>query len=50
MAAAAKQMPGIVSLRFEPLDGKLVVRYDPSITTADRVTAAIQDVIDHLDR
>ncbi len=50
MATAAKRIPGIVSLRFEPLDGRLVVRYDPAVTSPERVTAAIQDVIDHLDR
>ena len=35
---------------MEPLDGRLVVTYDPGVITAERVTAAIQDVIDHLDR
>jgi hypothetical protein len=39
-----------VSLRIAPLDGRLVVRYDPSVITAERVTAVIQDAIDHLDR
>lgn len=50
MAASAKKVPGIVSLRMEPLEGRLTVTYDPSIITAERVTLAIQDVIDHLDR
>ncbi len=50
MAASAKKIPGIVSLRMEPLDGRLVIRYDPAVITAERVTLAIQDVIDHLDR
>lgn len=35
---------------MEPLDGVLVVRYDPSVISAERVTLAIQDVIDHIDR
>jgi hypothetical protein len=50
VAASAKKIPGIVSLRMEPLDGRLTVTYDPSIITAEGVTSAIQDVIDHLDR
>jgi len=50
VAAKAKDIPGIVSLRMQPLDGKLLVRYDPAVISADRVALAIQDVIDHLDR
>jgi hypothetical protein len=35
---------------MEPLDGRLVIRYDPTVISAEGVTVAIQDVIDHLDR
>jgi len=50
LAASAKQVPGILSLRLEALDGKLTVRFDPATITSDGVTAKIQDLIDHLDR
>lgn len=42
-------MPGVVSLRAEPLDGRLIVRYDPSLTTPERLGAAIQEAIDRVD-
>jgi hypothetical protein len=50
LAASAKKVPGIVSLRLEPLDGKLTITFDPAVITSDGVTAKIQDLIDHLDR
>lgn len=42
-------MPGVVSLRVVPLDGHLIVSYDPALTSAERLTAAIQDEIDRVD-
>ncbi len=38
-----------MSLRLAPLDGKLVVRYDPSVISAERVRVAIEDIIDRID-
>ncbi len=46
MATSARAVPGVVALRMDPLDGVFVVSYDPSVTSAERVTSAIQDVID----
>jgi len=43
-----KQIAGIVSVRLQPLDDMLYVRFDTRVTDEARVTAAIQAVIDNV--
>jgi hypothetical protein len=33
-----------------PLDRRLTLRFDPRVTTADRVTAAVQAVVDSVEQ
>jgi hypothetical protein len=35
---------------MEAMDRRLVLRFDPRVTTADRVTAAVQAVVDSLEQ
>jgi hypothetical protein len=49
VATATRHLPGVLALRLEPLDGLVVVRYDPSVTSAQVVRAAVQDAIDRVE-
>lgn len=49
-AAAVKHMPGVVSRRLQPLDGRLIVRYDPRETDAATVTRGVADAIDRVEQ
>jgi hypothetical protein len=33
-----------------PLDRRLILRFDPNVTTADRVTTAVQAVVDTVEQ
>jgi hypothetical protein len=35
---------------LEAIDRRLVLRFDPRVTTADRVTAAVQAVVDSVEQ
>jgi hypothetical protein len=35
---------------MEAMDRRLVLRFDPRVTTADRVTAAVQAVVDSVEQ
>lgn len=35
---------------MEALDRRLILRFDPRLTTADRVTAAVQAVVDSVEQ
>jgi hypothetical protein len=35
---------------MEPLDRRLILRFDPRLTSADRVTAAVQAVVDQIEQ
>jgi hypothetical protein len=35
---------------MEPLDRRLILRFDPRLTNADRVTTAVQAVVDQIEQ
>ena len=35
---------------MEAIDRRLILRFDPRVTTADRVTAAVQAVVDSVEQ
>ena len=39
----------MVSVGMEPMDRRLILRFDPRVTSADRVTAAVQVVVDSIE-
>jgi hypothetical protein len=41
---------GVVGVSMVPLDRRLILRFDPHLTTADRVTAAVQAVVDSIEQ
>jgi hypothetical protein len=47
---ATERIDGVVAVRLVPLDGQLVVRYDPGVTSADAVSAAVDAAITALAR
>jgi hypothetical protein len=40
----------MVSVSMQPLDRRLILRFDPRVTNADRVTAAVQAVVDSIEQ
>ena len=40
----------MISVGMEPMDRRLILRFDPRVTTADRVTAAVQAVVDRIEQ
>jgi hypothetical protein len=45
----SRKIEGIVSVSVEPMDRRLILRFDPRVTNADRVTAAVQAVVDSIE-
>jgi len=45
----SRKIDGVVDVSMEQLDNKLVLRFDRRVTTADRVTAAVQAVVDSIE-
>jgi len=45
----SRKIDGVVDVSLEQLDNKLVLRFDRRVTTADRVTAAVQAVVDSIE-
>jgi hypothetical protein len=39
----------VVDVGMEQMENKLVLRFDRRVTTADRVTAAVQAVVDSIE-
>jgi hypothetical protein len=39
----------VVDVGMEQMENKLVLRFDRRVTTADRVTAAVQAVVDNIE-
>jgi hypothetical protein len=46
----ARKIDGVVGVNMEAMDRRLVLRFDPRVTTVDRVTAAVQAVVDNLEQ
>jgi hypothetical protein len=46
----ARKIDGVVGVSMEPMDRKLILRFDTHVTTADRVTAAVQAVVDSIEQ
>jgi hypothetical protein len=46
----ARKIDGVVAVSMEAMDRRLVLRFDPRVTTADRVTAAVQAVVDSIEQ
>jgi len=44
-----REIEGVVDVSMEPMDRKLTLRFDPRATTRERVTAALQVVLDSVD-
>jgi hypothetical protein len=46
----ARKIDGVVGVTMEAMDRRLVLRFDPRVTTPDRVTAAVQAVVDSVEQ
>jgi hypothetical protein len=46
----ARKIDGVVGVNMEAMDRRLVLRFDRRVTTVDRVTAAVQAVVDNLEQ
>jgi hypothetical protein len=46
----SRKIEGVVGVSMEPMDRRLILRFDPRVTTADRVTAAVQVVVDSIEQ
>jgi len=45
-----RKIEGVVSVSMVALDRKLTLRFDPRVTNAARVTAAVQAVVDSIEQ
>jgi hypothetical protein len=45
-----KKIDGVVEVSMVPLDRVLTLRFDPRVTTRERVTAALQVVLDSVEQ
>ena len=50
MVAGTRQLPGVTGVASDSLEHKLIVRYDPRVTTEVALIAAIDKVVDGIDR
>ena len=46
----SRKIDGVVDVSMEQMENKLVLRFDRRVTTADRVTAAVQAVVDSIEQ
>jgi hypothetical protein len=44
-----REIEGVVDVTMEPMDRKLTLSFDPRRTTRERVTAALQVILDSVD-
>jgi copper chaperone CopZ len=44
-----RKIEGVTSVTIDPLDQRLTLRYDPKVTTRERVVAAVQVVVDSVE-
>jgi hypothetical protein len=47
--AGCKKIEGVVNVRVEPMNGQLLVRFDPRVTTREQVIVAVQAVVDRVE-
>jgi hypothetical protein len=45
-----RKIEGVVEVSVASLDRRLILRFDPRVTTAERVTAAVQAVVDSVEQ
>jgi hypothetical protein len=45
----SRKIDGVVDVSMEQMENKLVLRFDRRVTTADRVTAAVQAVVNSIE-
>jgi hypothetical protein len=50
VVTGSRRIEGVVQVSMVPLDRRLTLRFDPHVTTADRVTAAVQAVVDSVEQ
>jgi hypothetical protein len=46
----SRKIDGVVDVSMKQMENKLVLRFDRRVTTGDRVTAAVQAVVDNIDQ
>jgi hypothetical protein len=46
----SRKIDGVVDVSMQQMENKLVLRFDRRVTTADRVTAAVQAVVDSIEQ
>ncbi|HUG07125.1 MAG: hypothetical protein WEE03_02180 [Chloroflexota bacterium] len=45
----SRKIDGVVEVSMQQVENRLVLRFDRRVTTADRVTAAVQAVVDSIE-
>jgi hypothetical protein len=50
VVTGARKIDGVVQVSMEAIERRLILRFDPRVTTADRVTAAVQVVVDSVEQ
>jgi len=46
----SRKIDGVIDVSMQQMENKLVLRFDRRVTTADRVTAAVQAVVDRIEQ
>jgi len=50
VVTGSRKIDGVVEVSLVPLDRQLTLRFDPRVTTRERVTAALQVVLDSVEQ
>ena len=50
MVTGSKKIDGVVDVSMTPFDRELTLRFDRRVTTRERVTAALQVVLDSVEQ
>jgi len=50
VVTGSRKIDGVVDVSLVPLDRQLTLRFDPRATTRERVTAALQVVLDSVEQ
>ena len=50
MVAGTRQLPGVTAVTSDALEHRLVVRFDPAVTSGPALIALIDKVVDGIDR
>jgi hypothetical protein len=50
VVTGSRKIDGVIEVSMKQVENRLVLRFDRRVTSADRVTAAVQAVVDNIEQ